>query len=112
MIGERNMAHAFLTATPIRRGSLEVELRELPWTTDPRSGRPVAVPPLVLIWLEERPLAVRLRDVVAISRFPVDLRAAAFVEAECHAAGLPVVRMYETGLWRLLSRAPRPQFVP
>ena len=66
MIGERRAIQAFLQAKPVSRGPLEVELRESPHTSDPRSGEPILVPPLVLLWIEERPVAVRLRDIVAI----------------------------------------------
>jgi hypothetical protein len=109
VIGERRATQAFLQAMPMTRGRLEVELRELPPTSDPRSGRPLAVPPLVVIWVEERPLAVRLRDLVALSRFPPESHVATMVEADCLAAGLPVVRMCEAGLWRLFSQPPRPR---
>ena len=109
MIGERKAVQAFLHARPMSRGSLEVELRELPPTTDPRSGRPLAVPPLVVLWLEERPLAVRIHEVVALSRFPPEPALATVIEAESYAAGLPVERMVEAALWRLFSQPPRPR---
>ncbi len=100
---------AFLEATPFSRGSLEVELRELPPTTDPRSGEPLPVPPMVVLWLEERPLAVRIRDVVALSRFPPEPHLATLVEGDCLAAGLAVEHMCEAGLWRLFAAPPRPR---
>ena len=74
VIGERRAVQAFLGAKPISRGSIEVELRESPPTSDPRSGRPLFVPPVVVLWIEERPVAVRVRSVVAISRFPPEPR--------------------------------------
>ena len=43
VIGERRAVQAFLGAKPLSRGPLEVELRESPPTTDPRSGRPLGV---------------------------------------------------------------------
>src|SRR5687768_16272966 len=61
LIGERRAVQAFLQARPLSRGSLEVELRAAPQTSDPRSGEPVLVPPLVVLWIEERPVAVRVR---------------------------------------------------
>lgn len=109
MVGERRLVEAFLQAKPLSRGPLEVQLRESAPTTDPRSGRPMPVPPLVVVWAEERPLAVRLRTVVALSRFPTEPRFAAYLEVESLAAGLAIERVCEAGLWRLFSRPPRPR---
>ena len=109
MIGERRAVQAFLQARPLSRGSLEVELRAAPQTSDPRSGEPVLVPPLVVLWIEERPVAVRVRTVVAMSRFPPEPRLVAMLEADCMAAGLAVERIPEAGLWRLFSQPPRPR---
>ena len=106
MIGEAGGARAFLRAEPFSRGPVAVELRVMSPTTDPRSGRPLLVPPVVVLWWEERPLAVRVRTVVAISTFPPNQRLASLVEGDCLAAG--VERMCEAGLWRLFSRPPRP----
>jgi hypothetical protein len=108
VIGEQRAVRAFLACEPLVRGSLKVELRESPPTTDPRSGRPVAVPPLVLLWVEDRPLAVRVRSLIAISRSPASLRLVALLEDRALAAGLPVERVWEAGLWRLFSQPPRP----
>ena len=109
MIGERRTVQAFLEAKPLSRGSFEVELRESPSTTDPRSGEPLLVPPVVVLWIEERPVAVRVRTVVAISRFPPEPRLVSMLEADCLAAGLGVERMPEAGLWRLFAQPPRPR---
>lgn len=109
MIGERRAVQAFLQARPLSRGPFEVELRESPHTSDPRSGDSVLVPPLVVLWVEERPVAVRVRTVVAISRFPPDPRLVTMLEADCLAAGLAVERIPEAGLWRLFSQPPRPR---
>ena len=109
MNGERRTVRAFLRAEMLSDGEFEVELRESPPTTDPRSGRPVAVPPLLILWVKERPLAVRIRNVVAISRFPPSTHLAALLEGEALAAGMPVERVPEAGLWRLFSRPPRPR---
>lgn len=109
MIGERRAVQAFLGAKPLSRGPLEVELRESPPTSDPRSGHPVLVPPVVVLWIEERPVAVRVRSVVAISRFPPEPRLVSMLEADCLAAGLAVERMPEAGLWRLFAHPPRPR---
>jgi hypothetical protein len=109
VIGERRAVQSFLEAKPTIRGSLQVELRESPPTTDPRSGRPLLVPPVVVLWIEERPVAVRVRTVVAISRFPPQPRLVAMLEADCLAAGLAVERMPEAGLWRLFAHPPRPR---
>jgi hypothetical protein len=108
VIGERRTVQAFLGAKPLSRGPLEVELRESPPTTDPRSGKPMPVPPVVVLWFEERPVAVRVRMVAAISRFPPEPRLASVLEADCLAAGLAVERMPEAALWRLFSQPPRP----
>ena len=78
-------------------------------TTDPRTGRPLAVPPLVILWAGERPLAVKLRSVVAVSRFATMPRVATLIESEALAAGFLVERMPEAGLWRLFSQPPRPR---
>jgi hypothetical protein len=91
------------------RGPVEVELRESQPTTDPRSGVPLSVPPIAVLWVAERPVAVRLRGVVAVSRFPPDPRLGTLLEGESLAAGLAVERMPESGLWRLFSQPPRPR---
>jgi hypothetical protein len=109
VIGERRAVQAFLGAKPLTRGSLEVELRESPPTSDPRSGRPLLVPPVVVLWIEERPVAVLVRTVVAISRFPPEPRLVSALEADCLAAGVAVERMPEAGLWRLFAHPPRPR---
>jgi hypothetical protein len=109
VIGERRAVQAFLEAKPLSRGGLEVELRESAATTDPRSGQPLPVPPVVVLWIEERPVAVRVRTVVAMSRFPPQPRLVSMLEADCLAAGLAVERMPEAGLWRLFAHPPRPR---
>ena len=109
VIGERRTVQAFLEAKPVVRGAVEIELRESPPTTDPRSGQPLPVPPVVVLWIEERPVAVRVRTVVAISRFPPQPRLVSMLEADCLAAGLAVERMPEAGLWRLFAHPPRPR---
>jgi hypothetical protein len=109
MIGERRTVQAFLEAKPLSRGGFEVELRDSAPTTDPRSGEPLLVPPVVVLWIEERPVAVRVRTVVAISRFPPEPRVVSMLEADCLAAGLAVERMAEAGLWRLFAHPPRPR---
>ena len=102
---------AFIDAEELVRDEIEVEVRASAPTTDPRSGWPMTVPPLVILWVGERPLAVRLRAVVAISRFPTNARMANLVEGEASAAGFAVERMAEAGLWRLFSQPPRPRRV-
>jgi hypothetical protein len=109
VIGDRRAVEAFMQARPLSHGRLDVELRDRASTTDPRSGLPLAVPPLVVMWVEERPLAVRVRNVVALSRFPPRPELAAYLEAEIIAAGLAIERMPEAGLWRLFSQPPRPR---
>jgi hypothetical protein len=109
VIGERRAVQAFLGAKELTRGPLEVEVRESPPTTDPRSGQPLLVPPVVVLWIEERPVAVRMRNVVAISRFPPEPRLVTMLEADCLAAGLAVERLPEAGLWRLFAQPPRPR---
>jgi hypothetical protein len=109
VIGERRAVQAFLHAKELARGPLEVEVRESPPTTDPRSGHPLPVPPVVVLWIEERPVAVRMRNVVAVSRFPPQPRLVTMLEADCLAAGLPVERIPEAGLWRLFAQPPRPR---
>ena len=71
---------AFLEAKATTRGSIEVELRESAPTSDPRSGRPLFVPPVVVLWIAERPVVVRVRGVVAISRFPPEPRMVSMLE--------------------------------
>jgi hypothetical protein len=109
VIGERRAVQAFLGARAFSRGPLEVEMRESAPTTDPRNGKPMLVPPVVVLWIEERPVAVRVRTVVAISRFPPDPRLVTMLESDCLAAGLAVERMPEAGLWRLFAHPPRPR---
>jgi hypothetical protein len=109
VIGEQRAVRAFLRCEAMVRGPLEVELRESPPTTDPRSGRLVPVPPLVVLWVWERPHAVRVRSVLAINRFPPNARLAEMLEGRAIASGLPVERLHEAGLWRLFHRPPRPR---
>ena len=109
VIGDRRVVRAFLRARQMTEGSVEIELRESPPTTDPRSGCEVPVPPLVIMWMRERPLAVRVRTVVALNSFPPAPRLASQVEGESLAAGLAVEPVCEAGLWRLFSRPPRPR---
>ena len=109
MIGDQRAVRAFLKAEDLVRGSLKVELRDSEPTSDPRSGRLVPVPPLVIMWWEERPLAVRLRLLVALSRFPCNDRLASMLEDELMAVGLPVQRVPEAALWRLFAAPPRPR---
>jgi hypothetical protein len=52
---------------------------------------------------------VRMRSVVAVSRFPPQPRLVSMLEADCLAAGLAVERMPEAGLWRLFAQPPRPR---
>jgi hypothetical protein len=111
VIGEQRAVRAFLAAAELVRGELEVEVRSSPPTSDPRSGQPVVVPPLVILWASERPLAVRLRSVVAVSRFGLLPRVASLLEGEAQAAGFAVERMAEAGLWRLFAQPPRPRAV-
>ena len=85
----RRAVQAFLDSKPMISGPLEVELRELDPTTDPRSGLEVEVPPMAVLWVEERPLAVRLRDVVALSPSPSEPGLSVLVEADCVAGASP-----------------------
>jgi hypothetical protein len=109
VIGEQRAVRAFLAGQDLVRGEIEVEVRLSPSTSDPRSGRPMAVPPLVILWAGERPLAVRLRSVVAVSRFATMPRLATLLEGEAATAGFAVERIAEAGLWRLFSQPPRPR---
>ena len=89
MIGEQRSVRAFLEAGGARAGKeIEVEVRPSLPTTDPRSGWPLTVPPLVILWVGERPLAVRLRSVVAISRFPTNPPPGHLIEGESQRDGL------------------------
>jgi hypothetical protein len=111
VIGEQRAVRAFLRGEELVRGELEVEVRLSAPTSDPRSGRTLGVPPLVILWTGERPLAVRLRSVVAVSRFALMPRLASLLEGEAYSAGFAVERMPEAGLWRLFSQPPRPRRV-
>jgi hypothetical protein len=111
VFGEQRSVRAFLEAEELVRDEIEVEVRQSAPTTDPRSGWPLAVPPLVILWVGERPLAVRLRAVVAISRFATNPRLANLLEGEAAANGFAIERMPEAGLWRLFSQPPRPRRV-
>jgi hypothetical protein len=109
VVGEQRAVRALLMGEDYVRGELEVEVRPHEPTSDPRSGRTLAVPPLAILWAGERPLAVKLRSVVAVSRFATLPRVASLVESEALAAGFSVERMPEAGLWRLFSQPPRPR---
>jgi hypothetical protein len=109
VIGEQRAVRALLAGEEYVRGELEVEVRPSAPTSDPRTGEPVAVPPLAILWAAERPMAVRLRSAVAVSRFATMPRVASLVESEALASGYSVERMAEAGLWRLFSQPPRPR---
>jgi hypothetical protein len=109
VVGEQRVVRAFLEGSEFAGGDLEVQVRESPSTTDPRSDRPMPVPALVILWAGERPLAVRLRSAVAVSRFATMPRLASLIEDEAHASGLAVERMSEAGLWLLFAQPPRPR---
>jgi hypothetical protein len=109
VIGEQSAVRAFLRGSEFVRGEVEVEVRDSAPTTDPRSERPMPVPPLVILWAGERPLAVRLRTVVAVSRFATMPHLASLVEGEADCHGFAVERMPEAGLWRLFAHPPRPR---
>jgi hypothetical protein len=109
MIGEQRAIRSFLRWEALVQGPLEVELRESAPTTDPRSGRRVGVPPLVILWVWERPQAVRMRTVIAVNRFPANARLVELLERQAEVSGLPVERVPEAGLWRLFHRPPRPR---
>jgi hypothetical protein len=109
VIGDQRAVRALLGGAEYTRGELEVELRHSRPTSDPRSGRQIAVPPLAILWAAERPLAVKLRNAVAVSRFATRPRVANLVESEALAAGFLVERVPEAGLWRLFSQPPRPR---
>lgn len=109
VIGEQRAVGAFLRWESFARGALAVEVRESEPTTDPRSGRPVEVPPLVILWVEDRPHAVRVRSLVAVNRFPLNTGVVALLEGELLAAGVAVEQVCEAGLWRLFHRPPQPR---
>lgn len=109
MVGEQRAVRAFLRGIEFVRGEVEVEVRELAPTTDPRSDRPMPVPPLVILWAGERPLAVRLRSAVAVSSFATMPDLASLIEGEARSSGFAVERMPEAGLWRLFAQPPRPR---
>jgi hypothetical protein len=109
VVGEQRAVRAFLIGSGFVHGEVEVEVRESPPTTDPRSDRPVPVPPLVILWAAERPLAVRLRSAVAVSRFATMPGLASLIEGEAQASGFAVERMVEAGLWLLFAQPPRPR---
>jgi hypothetical protein len=111
VIGEQRAVRSFLGGKEFVQGEIEVEVRSHAPTSDPRSGRPLAVPPLAILWAGERPLAVRLRTVIAVSRFATMPRVASLLESEALALGYSIERMPEAGLWRLFSQPPRPRRV-
>ena len=111
MIGEQRAVRAFLRCEEFVRAPLMVELRDREPTSDPRSGQPIAVPRLVVLWVEDRPVAVRLRSLVVVTRFPSNSRIVALLEGEALGRGLVVERVWEAGLWRLFAQPPRPWIV-
>jgi hypothetical protein len=108
VIGTRQVVDAFFRCEQHRgRGGIDVELREMPATTDPRSGEAVWVPPTVILWVQERPLAVRVRSLIVINRFAPLSSLANVIEGAADAYGLPVEHVCEAGLWRLFQVPPR-----
>jgi hypothetical protein len=111
VVGELRAVRAFLMGSDFVQGEVEVEVRGSPPSTDPRSDRPMPVPPLVILWAGKRPLAVRLRSAVAVSRFATVPGLASLIEGEARAFGFAVERMAEAGLWLLFAQPPRPRAV-
>lgn len=107
MIGERHAVRAFMLSNPCICVPFEVELRGAPPTTDPRDGTEIPVPPVVILWEAERPLAVGLRTVVAVAPYPQHARVIGLLEATALDAGLAVERVHEGALWRLFDTPPR-----
>src|SRR3954463_7784253 len=101
MIGEQRAVRSFLRCETLVRGPLGAGRGESAPTTDPRSGRRVGVPPLIVLWVWERPHAVRVRSVIAVNRFPPQARVVEMLEDQAAASGLPLERVHEAGLWRL-----------
>jgi hypothetical protein len=109
VVPEQRAVRSLLSGSKFVSGEVEVEVRESPPTTDPRSDRPLPVPPLVILWAGERPLAVRLRSAVAVSRFATMPGLASLIEGESQSSGFALERMPEAGLWRLFAQPPRPR---
>jgi hypothetical protein len=109
VIGDQRAVRALLGGQEYARGELEVEVRASQPTSDPRSGRQIEVPHLAILWTAERPLAVKLRNAVAVSRYATVPRLAILLEGEARAAGYLVERVPEAGLWRLFAQPPRPR---
>jgi hypothetical protein len=109
VIGEQRALRAFFRCEEHDGRGLDVELREMPPTTDPRSGGTIWVPPVVILWVRERPLAVRVRTVIALNSFAPMSELATQIEGFALAHGLPVEQVCEAGLWRLFQGPPRLQ---
>jgi hypothetical protein len=107
VIGEQRALRAFFRCEEYNGGGLDVELRPMAPTTDPRSGRSVWVPPVVILWLQDRPLAVRVRSVVALNSFAPLVELALTLERFAEDHGLPLEHVCEAGLWRLFQGPPR-----
>ena len=99
---------AFFRCEEFQSGTgVDVETREMPPTTDPRSGQPVWVPPVVILWDHERPLAVRVRSVIALNSYTSEPDLTNVIEGCADAYGLPIERITEAGLWRLFQTPPQ-----
>jgi hypothetical protein len=107
MFGEQRAVRYFLRCEELEQGGFDVEVRDSPPTTDPRSGTLLWVPPLIILWVGERPLAVRVRSIIALNSYAPTSRIASYLEREANAYGLPVEHVCEAGLWRLFERPPR-----
>ena len=107
VIGEQRALRAFFRCEEYNGGGLDVELRPMPPTTDPRSGRTVWVPPVIILWLEERPLAVRVRSVIALNTYSPLVGLSTMIERYAEEHGLPLENVCEAGLWRLFQGPPR-----
>ena len=105
---EQRVIDAFFRCEDFQSGrGVDVELRPMPSTTDPRSGEPIWVPPVVILWAQERPLAVRIRSLIVLNRFAPESDLANVIEGCADAYGLPVERITEAGLWRLFQAPPQ-----
>jgi hypothetical protein len=109
VVAEQRAVRSLLSGCRFVSGEVEVEVRESPPTTDPRSDRPMPVPPMVILWAGDRPLAVRLRSAVVVSRFATMPGLASLIEGEAPASGFAVERMAESGLWLLFAQPPPPR---
>lgn len=99
----RELLDALVERRPLRRGTLEVDVREAMTGRHPLTGEEVSGAPVAALWDSERLLAVLISNALAVARFVGNPRTRWMLGRAAEEAGLAVVPTAESSLWRLLG---------